>query len=246
MSHGARLLREPHGAARDAPTCAPAGTRAAASRSWASRAEAEDVERRRVRAGRAAAGGRRRWRWARGRARPGSRGRYARSLPARRPARPRGAGGDARDGHHAGATSTRLYAAVGERPASRAVGARHAAARDVPRVPPLPLGSLALLHLPGPPGADEPLAQWRAAKAAASDAIVADGRHDHPPPRRSAATTAPWMPAEVGALGVEVLRAAKAALDPAGVMNPGKLLPPPSGRRASSAAAGSARPGRGA
>ena len=33
------------------------------------------------------------------------------------------------------------------------------------------------------------------------------------------------MPAEVGPLGIELLRAAKATLDPAGVMNPGKLLP---------------------
>jgi len=37
---------------------------------------------------------------------------------------------------------------------------------------------------------------------------------------------APWLAAEDGDLGVEVLRAVKARLDPAGVMNPGKLLPP--------------------
>ncbi len=36
---------------------------------------------------------------------------------------------------------------------------------------------------------------------------------------------APWLPAEVGGLGIEVLRSAKQALDPAGIMNPGKLLP---------------------
>ena len=36
---------------------------------------------------------------------------------------------------------------------------------------------------------------------------------------------APWMTAEVGALGVEALRAVKERLDPAGIMNPGKLLP---------------------
>ena len=34
------------------------------------------------------------------------------------------------------------------------------------------------------------------------------------------------LPAEVGALGVEVLRAVKAVLDPAGVLNPGTLLSP--------------------
>jgi alkyldihydroxyacetonephosphate synthase len=33
------------------------------------------------------------------------------------------------------------------------------------------------------------------------------------------------MPAEVGELGVEALRAVKERLDPAGIMNPGKLLP---------------------
>ncbi len=72
--------------------------------------------------------------------------------------------------------------------------------------------------------ADDPMAQWRAAKGAACDAIVAtDGTitHHHAIGRDHA----PWMPAEVGPLGIEVLRAAKAALDPVGVMNPGKLLP---------------------
>jgi alkyldihydroxyacetonephosphate synthase len=32
---------------------------------------------------------------------------------------------------------------------------------------------------------------------------------------------------EVGDLGVELLRAAKERLDPRGIMNPGKLIPPP-------------------
>ena len=35
----------------------------------------------------------------------------------------------------------------------------------------------------------------------------------------------PWMRAEVGQLGLELLRAAKERLDPRGIMNPGKLLP---------------------
>jgi alkyldihydroxyacetonephosphate synthase len=68
------------------------------------------------------------------------------------------------------------------------------------------------------------LAQWRAAKQAASDAIVAHRgtiTHHHAVGRDHA----PWMPAEVGELGLEVLRAAKERLDPRGVMNPGKLLP---------------------
>jgi alkyldihydroxyacetonephosphate synthase len=69
------------------------------------------------------------------------------------------------------------------------------------------------------------LDQWRAAKTAASDAIVANGgtiTHHHAIGRDHVA----WMRAEVGDLGIEVLRAAKARLDPAGIMNPGKLLPP--------------------
>jgi alkyldihydroxyacetonephosphate synthase len=71
------------------------------------------------------------------------------------------------------------------------------------------------------------LEQWRAAKSAATDAIVAARgtiTHHHAVGRDHAA----WMPAEVGPLGVEVLRAAKDRLDPRGIMNPGKLLPPAS------------------
>jgi alkyldihydroxyacetonephosphate synthase len=33
------------------------------------------------------------------------------------------------------------------------------------------------------------------------------------------------MGAEIGDLGVEVLRAVKRTLDPAGILNPGKLIP---------------------
>jgi alkyldihydroxyacetonephosphate synthase len=69
------------------------------------------------------------------------------------------------------------------------------------------------------------LEQWHAAKAAASDAILAHGgtiTHHHAVGRDHA----PWLPAEVGELGVELLRAAKATLDPAGIMNPGKLVDP--------------------
>ncbi|MBN1529633.1 MAG: hypothetical protein JW895_11265, partial [Thermoleophilaceae bacterium] len=68
------------------------------------------------------------------------------------------------------------------------------------------------------------LGQWRAAKSAACDAIVANGgtiTHHHAVGRDHA----PWLPAEVGTLGIELLRSAKQALDPAGIMNPGKLLP---------------------
>jgi alkyldihydroxyacetonephosphate synthase len=71
---------------------------------------------------------------------------------------------------------------------------------------------------------DAPLDQWRAAKSAASEAIVATGgtiTHHHAVGRDHAA----WMPAEVGEVGLDLIRAAKQRLDPAGVMNPGKLLP---------------------
>jgi alkyldihydroxyacetonephosphate synthase len=66
--------------------------------------------------------------------------------------------------------------------------------------------------------------QWRAAKTAACDAIVATGgtiTHHH----AVGADHAPWMEREVGELGVGVLRAAKERVDPQGIMNPGKLLP---------------------
>ncbi len=68
------------------------------------------------------------------------------------------------------------------------------------------------------------LEQWRAAKTAASDAIVAASgtiTHHH----AIGIDHAPWVAREVGETGVELLRAAKARLDPRGVMNPGKLLP---------------------
>jgi alkyldihydroxyacetonephosphate synthase len=68
------------------------------------------------------------------------------------------------------------------------------------------------------------LEQWRAAKSAASDAIVAAGgtiTHHHAIGRDHA----PWLRAEIGEKGIELLRAAKETLDPHGIMNPGKLLP---------------------
>ena len=68
------------------------------------------------------------------------------------------------------------------------------------------------------------LEQWHAAKSAACDAIVAHGgtiTHHHAVGRDHAA----WMAQEVGEVGVEVLRGVKQKLDPAGIMNPGKLLP---------------------
>jgi alkyldihydroxyacetonephosphate synthase len=65
--------------------------------------------------------------------------------------------------------------------------------------------------------------QWQAVKKAACEAIVASGgtiTHHHAVGRDHA----PYMEAEVGKTGLDLLRAVKAELDPAGIMNPGKLL----------------------
>ncbi len=70
----------------------------------------------------------------------------------------------------------------------------------------------------------DPLAQWALAKRAAGDAIVAAGgtiTHHHAVGRDHRR----WMTAEVGDLGADVLRAVKSAIDPAGILNPGKLIP---------------------
>ena len=70
----------------------------------------------------------------------------------------------------------------------------------------------------------DPVAQWQRAKRAASDAIVGSGAtitHHH----AVGADHRDHLPAEVGTLGVEVLAAVKAVLDPAGVLNPGTLVP---------------------
>jgi alkyldihydroxyacetonephosphate synthase len=70
----------------------------------------------------------------------------------------------------------------------------------------------------------EEVEQWRAVKHAASEAIVASGgtiTHHHGVGRDHA----PYMEAEVGRTGIDVLRSVKEQLDPAGIMNPGKLIP---------------------
>lgn len=70
---------------------------------------------------------------------------------------------------------------------------------------------------------DDVEAQWQRAKDAASTAIVDAGAtitHHHAVGTDHRAQ----LPAEVGELGVAVLRAVKGVLDPAGVLNPGKLL----------------------
>jgi alkyldihydroxyacetonephosphate synthase len=69
----------------------------------------------------------------------------------------------------------------------------------------------------------DPLAQWREAKRAASQAIVDGGgtiTHHHAVGRDHA----PWLAVEIGETGLRALRAVKDELDPRGIMNPGKLL----------------------
>ncbi|MEV7420134.1 FAD-binding oxidoreductase [Streptomyces sp. NPDC089919] len=68
------------------------------------------------------------------------------------------------------------------------------------------------------------LAQWQQAKRAAGDAIMANAgtiTHHH----AVGADHRPWMGQEIGDLGAAVLRAVKGAVDPAGILNPGKLIP---------------------
>ena len=70
----------------------------------------------------------------------------------------------------------------------------------------------------------DPADQWARAKGAASRAIGASGgtiTHHHAVGRDHKA----YLEAEIGPLGIGVLRAVKAELDPRGIMNPGALIP---------------------
>ncbi|MGE4424823.1 MAG: FAD-binding oxidoreductase [Solirubrobacteraceae bacterium] len=72
--------------------------------------------------------------------------------------------------------------------------------------------------------AGDPVAQWRTAKEAANAAIGSVGAsitHHHGVGTDHRAALAD----EIGPLGVAVLRATKAALDPDGILNPGVLVP---------------------
>jgi alkyldihydroxyacetonephosphate synthase len=71
---------------------------------------------------------------------------------------------------------------------------------------------------------EDPVGQWRRAKAAASDAIVATGgaiTHHH----GIGIDHREHYAQEIGPLAVEVLRAVKRIFDPSGIMNPGVLIP---------------------
>jgi alkyldihydroxyacetonephosphate synthase len=71
---------------------------------------------------------------------------------------------------------------------------------------------------------DSPLDTWLAAKTAATDAIIEAGGTL---PHHDAVGTdhRPWLDREIGPVGVGILRAVKAELDPAGILNPGVLVP---------------------
>ncbi len=70
----------------------------------------------------------------------------------------------------------------------------------------------------------DPVAHWLRAKHAANDAIIAAGgtiSHHH----GVGTDHRDWYAAEIGPLAVDLLRAVKQRVDPAGILNPGVLLP---------------------
>jgi alkyldihydroxyacetonephosphate synthase len=74
------------------------------------------------------------------------------------------------------------------------------------------------------PEAEDPIDQWLTAKAKASDAMIAAGAtitHHH----AVGTDHKRWLAEEIGPVGVSILRAVKAELDPTGVLNPGVLIP---------------------
>lgn len=71
----------------------------------------------------------------------------------------------------------------------------------------------------------DPVGQWTKAKAAASEAIAGHHRGTITHHHAVGVDHAPYLEAEIGELGVEVLRAVKHTLDPTNIMNPHKLIP---------------------
>ena len=70
---------------------------------------------------------------------------------------------------------------------------------------------------------EDEVGQWHTIKDAASDAITENGgtiSHHH----GVGTDHVRWLPKEKGELGMAILEAAKARVDPEGIMNPGKLL----------------------
>jgi alkyldihydroxyacetonephosphate synthase len=84
-----------------------------------------------------------------------------------------------------------------------------------------------------PQEAGAELEQWDRVKAAATDAIVRNGgalSHHH----AIGVEHRQWMRGYLGEQGAHWLAAVKAALDPEGILNPGKLVPLPAGGSAAS------------
>ncbi|MBE1877686.1 FAD-binding oxidoreductase [Myceligenerans sp. TRM 65318] len=104
-------------------------------------------------------------------------------------------------------------------------GARHRVLCHVSHV--YPTGaSLYFTVVAGLPG--DMAAAWEPVKARVNDAITAAGgtiSHHH----GVGTDHAPWLEREIGEHGLRILRAVKKELDPAGIMNPGTLLPVGSG-----------------
>ncbi|MFG2755496.1 FAD-binding oxidoreductase [Streptomyces wuyuanensis] len=71
---------------------------------------------------------------------------------------------------------------------------------------------------------EDPVAHWAPVKRAANDAILAAGgtiSHHH----GVGTDHRDWFAREIGPVGVRVLQAVKAELDPSGILNPGVLIP---------------------
>jgi alkyldihydroxyacetonephosphate synthase len=71
---------------------------------------------------------------------------------------------------------------------------------------------------------EAPLERWLVAKAAASQAMVDAGAtitHHH----AVGTDHKPWLAQEIGPVGVAMLQGLKRAVDPAGILNPGVLIP---------------------
>jgi alkyldihydroxyacetonephosphate synthase len=87
-----------------------------------------------------------------------------------------------------------------------------------------PTGASLYFTILGRQDPGDPRGQWLAAKDAVTRAILAAGgtlTHHH----AVGTDHAPYLGDELGEFGLELLRALKSRCDPAGVMNPGKLLP---------------------
>ena len=160
-----------------------------------------------------------------------ARGLPARSLPARHLRRLRRAQRDLRDGDHLGplrAVPRRDDgggAGEGGRGLRRAGRGAGRPAGQLPLHPRLPRRSGALLHRAGAGGSR------RRGRAVGRDqgrgrrGADRGRRHDHPPPRRRPRSP-PWYDRQRPAPFAAALRAAKAELDPAGMLNPGVLIDP--------------------